>query len=337
MNDLFHELASHYFTSDIEQMNNVPFGLTNDSQIIVVRNQKYVARIYNEYSKTLERLRFEIELTSSLTSQNLSFRIPEFMITLDGAQFVKLSNGQFGAVMPFIEGIVPQLSSETDIKQYGKIVGELSAALQEYNGGEAIDVVRFYNLNTVHPLCTEETIVQFLQAPPFLVEQDTLVILREAFHVMNDNCSFFQQLPQQMIHHDVLVFNLLANQVTGKITGVLDFDFASYDIRALELAVCVNHLLQFNDRSLTGLEWFLDEYALYMKLTEEEIKSFPLLMRLYYVSLLCIYIGQHHSGKDIAAYFHIISEQLVRRSQWLKQHDMELIALLKVKLLQAAK
>jgi len=337
MSDLFHELASHYFTSDIEQMNNVPFGLTNDSQIIVVRNQRYIARIYNEYSKTLERLLFEIELTSFLTSQNLSFHIPEFMITRDGEQFVKLSNGQLGAVMPFIEGIVPQLSSETDIKQYGKVVGELSAALQEYNGEEAIDAVRFYSLNTIHPLCTEATIDQFLQAPPFLIEQDALVILRKAFHEMNDNSPFFQQLPQQMIHHDVLVFNLLADQVTGEITGVLDFDFASYDIRALELAVCLNHLLQFNDRSLTGLEWFLDEYGLYMTLTEEETESFPLLMRLYYVSLLCIYIGQHRSGKDIAAYFHIISEQLVRRSQWLKQHEMELIALLKAKLIRAGK
>lgn len=337
MNDLFRELVSHYFTSGIEQMNSVPFGLTNYSRIIVVHNEKYVARIYDKHSKTLERLRFEITITSFLESQELSFRIPQFMIAMDGQQFVQLSSGQLGTVMHFIDGVVPELVGESNIKQYGKVVGELSAALKKYNGSEPIDAVRFYNLNGLHPLSTETSIVHFLNAPPFRIDQEALFVLREAFHEMKDNYSFFQHLPEQMTHHDVLVFNLLADDTTGKITGVLDFDFASYDIRALELAVCLNHLLQFDDRSLTGLEWFIEEYAQHMTLTADEILSFPLIMRLYYVSLLCIYIGQHHAGREIETYFQIILEQLVRRSQWLKQHEHELMALINKKLLQADK
>ena len=82
----------------------------------------------------------------------------------------------------------------------------------------------------------------------------------------------------------------------------------------LELAICLNHLLHFDDRSLTRLESFIDEYAQHMTLSEHEILSFSLIMRLYYVSLLCIYIGQHRAGKDIATYFQIILEQLVHRS-----------------------
>lgn len=333
MNELFYELASHYFTSGIERMNDVPFGLTNYSQIIVVSNQKYIARIYDEHSKTLERLQFEIELTSFLTSQQLSFRIPEFMLTLDGQQYVKLSSGQLGVVMPFIEGVVPQLGNESDIREYGKVVGELSAALQAYSGSEPSDTVQFYNLYTLHPLATEASIEQFLHAPPFPIDQEALIMLQEAIHEMKNNYCLFQALPMQMIHHDLLVFNLLADQATGDLTGVLDFDFASYDMRSLELAICLNHLLQFDDPAFTRLEWFIDEYAQHMILTEDELLSFPLMMRLYYVSLLCLYIGQHQAGKDITNYFPIILEQLARRSQWLKHHEQELITLLQAKYL----
>ena len=108
--------------------------------------------------------------------------------------------------------------------------------------------------------------------------------------------------------------------------GVLDFDFASNDIRALELAIAINHLLQQSDHSWLHIDLFLAEYAKYMAImSEQEIRCIPMLMRMYYVSLLSIYIGQHDSGRDVTAYFRFIAHQLVIRTEWLAENEQVLI------------
>ena len=58
-------------------------------------------------------------------------------------------------------------------------------------------------------------------------------------------------------------------------SGVLDFDFAAMDIRIWELSICLNHLLQHEDQTLTKVE-LLDEYRKYMRLTRAEIQWIPI-------------------------------------------------------------
>ena len=119
-------------------------------------------------------------------------------------------------------------------------------------------------------------------------------LLKRAFQEVLNNAPLFESLPKQTIHHDLLIFNLLMDREGGKMNGVLDFDFASDDIRALELAIAINHLLQQSDHSWLHIDLFLAEYANYMAImSEQEIRCIPVLMRMYYVSLLSIYIGQY--------------------------------------------
>lgn len=69
-----------------------------------------------------------------------------------------------------------------------------------------------------------------------------------------------------------------------------------------------------------------------MTLTDEEIKWIPFLMQMYYVSLLCIYIGQYYSGREIEEYFRFILHQLVIRKQWIEQNEYEFIETLRSRL-----
>ena len=43
-------------------------------------------------------------------------------------------------------------------------------------------------------------------------------------------------LPETLIHGDVHYDNSLADETTGEVTGIIDFEFASYDWRAMEAA-----------------------------------------------------------------------------------------------------
>ena len=47
-----------------------------------------------------------------------------------------------------------------------------------------------------------------------------------------------QGLPSQLIHGDLHYDNVLVND--GKVSGLLDFEFAMYDWRAMELAICLS-------------------------------------------------------------------------------------------------
>ncbi|MEK3885647.1 phosphotransferase [Paenibacillus sp. PL2-23] len=78
-----------------------------------------------------------------------------------------------------------------------------------------------------------------------------------------------EKLPKQLVHHDLLVFNLLAHE--NKIKGVLDFDFISLDVSFMEFAICLNHVLQMSNGSLemaeaydynTPLQRLLESYLL---------------------------------------------------------------------------
>ncbi|MDT0122413.1 phosphotransferase [Paenibacillus sp. RRE4] len=213
-----------------------------------------------------------------------------------------------------------------------KNVGELSVAFNKFKSDLLMQEFKFYKIFNLHPLSNERSVKRFFDQPPFEIESNQLSILLNSLQTVQRNESNVDDLPKQIIHHDILIFNLLIDNQTRKMSGVLDFDFASHDVRALELAICINHLLQFDDGSLLNLELFLDEYSQHMRLTDEEIKWIPFLMQMYYVSLICIYIGQYYSGREIEEYFRFILNQLVIRKQWIEQNECEFIETLRSRL-----
>ncbi|QYR23514.1 phosphotransferase [Paenibacillus sp. sptzw28] len=319
MESLFRELISKYFGDLDYSTEPVPFGLTNFSRIITVKDRKYIARIYDRHTKNLENLLFEIELVTFLENCDLSFKVPGFLPTRSGHKYVELQGNRLGSVVPFIEGVIPDINSSNDVKEMGRTVGEISKAFEEFQTDlhtPAIQFSRFYDL---HPLSSEETVAQFLLNPPFVVDDSHMALFRNLLDQFQPEHILLSHLPHQIVHHDLLIFNLLIGN-NGKMNGVLDFDFASIDIRAFEPAICINHLLQFEDRTLDYLEIFLKAYSAYMKLSMAEIDMIPNLIRLYYLSLLCIYIGQYYSGKAVKDHFTFIIAQMSARDYWLKEN-----------------
>ena len=332
LNHLMLELIRHYFDEEV-YMEAVPFGLTNYSKVITVNNNKYIARIYNPHSKDLESLKFEIELITYLEQQKLSFEVPGFINSKAGHPYVSLSSGQYGAVMKFIEGEVPNLSQAPDLSEYGRVVGELSVAFKEFKSEKHSRILTFYDLYNLHPLSNEKSINHYFEHLPFEIEHNVIIIIKETIQDVLNKTNILKQLPKQMIHHDILIFNLLFGSKDKRMNGVLDFDFASNDIRALELAICISHIVQYTNGSFEALELFLNAYSEYMSLSIEEIESIPLLIKMYYAALICIYIGQFYSGQKIESYFNVIVNQFLIMRQWMENHEITLSECIKSKLL----
>jgi len=310
-------LITQYFPNDTAKTEPVPFGLTNTTCFVSVKDRNYVARLYNRHTKSLQSLELEINVTSFLKSIPLSFEIPSFLPSQSGEAYVTLPGGTLGAIVSYIEGTAPALSTLKDAYSFGRIVGEISTRLGEYERPQSFDYegIPFTDLYRLHPLADQESVASFWDSPPFPVTDEQKLAYNEALACVEEQRGALMELPRQLVHHDLLVFNLLS--IDDVITGVLDFDFLAVDIAFLEFAISLNHVLQLSGGSLEMAAAFVEGYSAFRTGSSEEFRLLRTMTRLYHVAVLHIYIGQYRSGKDITKAFAYIANQLIERDNWL--------------------
>lgn len=320
MKEQIERVLRHYFDEPVFDLDDVPFGLTNVTRIVAIDGQRYVVRLYNRHTKTEAGLHAERGLTSFLSESGLSVDVPAFLRTREGAYYVRLSDGTLAAITTFLEGSAPALENEAQAEAYGSVLGEVAQAMAgcetELAGASFLD---HYNL---HPLADQSRVEAFMANPPFPLSPEDVACYKEALSEVTDKRERLRLLPMQAVHHDMLVFNLLAHG--GSISGVLDFDLASTDVAAMEFAIGLNHVLQIGGGSLGMASAFIRGYARHGSITRDELKQLRTLTRAYHVAVLHFYIGQHAAGNDIAFPFGYILRQTAERDEWLARHGSEI-------------
>ncbi|WP_438351031.1 phosphotransferase [Paenibacillus sp. FA6] len=311
-------IVRNYFEDSAYNIDPVPFGLTNLTKILTMNDQKYVIRIYNRHTKNVESIKFEDQITLYLSKQNLSFVVPVFLNTNEGEQYVHLSDGTLGAIVSFVEGAVPEMSSVQQATEFGSVVGEISSALSQCAADFKFEGVPFTEIYSLHPLADYDAVASFIKAPPFEIPQTALNFYEETICFMEQNKNELIELPKQLVHHDVLIYNLLSKE--NKIHGVLDFDFTSLDISFMEFTISLNHIIQLTNGSWDMTEAFIRGYSQFRKCTYREMNQLQFLTQIYHIAVLHIYIGQHYSGKNIEQNFNYILSQFQTRNDWLNKH-----------------
>jgi homoserine kinase type II len=232
-------------------------------------------------------------------------------------------------MLNYLEGKAPDLTSLSQAAQYGRVVGEISLALANYATVHS-GVYRgksFTDMYGFHPLADRQGVQAFFECPPFPIPEELYRYYQRMSALVERDLPGLAQLPTQLVHHDLLAFNLLARG--SRIRGILDFDFVSYDAGSMELAICLNHILQLSSGSFEMAGAFLQGYFTYMKCSQLEFDSLQLLTQVYHLTILHFYIGQHYSGKSIERYFLYILSQFAARNQWLNEHRLSLQRMLR--------
>ncbi|WP_337100669.1 phosphotransferase enzyme family protein [Paenibacillus sp. YIM B09110] len=316
MNDPLGWIRTQYF-HDRAKIETVPFGLTNTTGFVSINNQKFVIRKYDSYLKSIASLSLEISVTSFLKNRGLTFDIPGFLPTLGEEAYVILPDGALGVCNTYIEGAAPIISTPRDAEMLGLVVGEMSSRLSEYVRPKELQYggVPFTDLYGIHPLIDQEEVESFWNSPPFPISVEQKQVYDQSIASVKENLEEIMSLPRQLVHHDLLIFNLLATDQV--ITGVLDFDFLSVDIAFLEFSISFNHVLQLSGGSLDMAVAFVEGYSAFRTFTTDEFRQLRLLTRLYHVAVLHIYIGQYLSGKDVSLAFTHMVNQLIERDSWL--------------------
>lgn len=333
MAQAFQELAGHYFKTSAYTIESVPFGLTNATQILKVDDQKYVLRIYNRYTKQKAGIMLEHELCSYLTARQLSFSVPLFIKSLDGRLFVELADGSIGSVMTFLEGTPPHVTTTQQAFDFGSLVGEVVYALSQFSTSNDFKGVPFTDWLHLHELANYEAVQSFFKKNPFQLKAEDIRFLTDMMNDIDYQIDKLAVLPRQFVHHDLLVFNLLA--VQQQINGVLDFDFAALDIGIIDFAICLNHVLQLGEGAWELAEAFVQGYGIHQAHTLQELEQLQLLTQIYHIAVLHIYIGQYYDGKPVEQPFGYVLQQLRSRDQWLQHNNERLIAMIKQKFKQS--
>ncbi|WP_052339278.1 phosphotransferase [Gorillibacterium massiliense] len=185
------------------------------------------------------------------------------------------------------------------IRSLGEAAGELTAALATMNkeDGPVCAYPPYYQLEypddallaDVIRKCEKEAV-----GHPNLQEAENLLAELRNFLPTAEAIS---RLPHQIIHGDINFSNAAASG--HRITGILDLEFATVDVRAMELAVCLGELLaDLGGNLLDDFERFVCGYGSKMMLTQAETDHLLDLVKLRRLDVFVHFLGRFSADLD---------------------------------------
>eukprot|EP00595_Chromulina_sp_UTEXLB2642_P002305 CAMPEP_0196765272 /NCGR_PEP_ID=MMETSP1095-20130614/7926_1 /TAXON_ID=96789 ORGANISM="Chromulina nebulosa, Strain UTEXLB2642" /NCGR_SAMPLE_ID=MMETSP1095 /ASSEMBLY_ACC=CAM_ASM_000446 /LENGTH=172 /DNA_ID=CAMNT_0042123055 /DNA_START=483 /DNA_END=1001 /DNA_ORIENTATION=- len=119
--------------------------------------------------------------------------------------------------------------------------------------------------------------------------------------------------PVQLIHGDLHYDNILVHD--GQVSGLLDFEFAAFDWRAMELAVCLSKYAGV-DGVMNNFNLFVKGFSRYGRLSSDEIEAIPDLIVLRILSNVVYFVGRAIANEDSIESLTTRIENYMNRCDW---------------------
>jgi homoserine kinase type II len=139
------------------------------------------------------------------------------------------------------------------------------------------------------------------------------------------------KLPTQLIHADLHYDNVLCTE--DKVSGLLDFEFAVVDWRAMELAVSLTKYAG-EKLALVYFDEFISGFAAHGKLTESEMEAIPDLLILRVINNVVYFVGRALAKEDGIESLTTRCQSYATRIQWIISNKQNIIDMLKSKMLK---
>jgi Ser/Thr protein kinase RdoA (MazF antagonist) len=285
----------------------------------------YLLKVY-QATADLARLRYEHALLGALREAGLPFAVPAPLPSRAGDTIVRLPDGErLAALFELIPGQPPDRTNPTHARAIGRALGQLHRALAGIELGPPPDPERCYGaLDRVHA-----------QVPDPLAAPDELPIggderrrLRAILAELVDQVpNLYARLPRQLCHCDYGPGQTLI--VGDRISGVLDFEFAGPDLRAIDVATgwywtCSRSV----DDRWPPIAAFAAGYRAVVKPTEAELAAAPTLARLQRAAGLVHWVGRLRAGQAEPGLVREQAERLLALDDFLEREGERLIGTL---------
>jgi homoserine kinase type II len=298
-------------------------GTNNQTFVVSVDSARWVLRI--SQNLTAAQVRAEHRLLAWLRRAGLPFAVPEPVPGLTGDLLAETAAGP-ATVTKWLPGMRPDLSDERALERFGRAIGQLNVALGRVPRQDAPH--DWLASPHVHPdvpdvadLCRE------LAAAGISSE---LTGLLTSFEQGSWLTNIGASLPIQVVHGDMAASNVLADERTGEVTAMLDFEIAGADFRVQDLVV---GLKQSN--ALDAPDWqrrtaaLASGYCRAQELTEAEASVVPQLLLARATGTVVWRAGRWRRGQasldDVTVRLH----GLAAADEWLAARGSELRDLLR--------
>lgn len=315
-------LGKFFDKTDDVQITPTSGGVNNIVQYITLPSgERELLRIYNNGCNA-QRVKFEHEILRQLNQLPLSFGVPNFIKSKEGSTMARLSNGADACMCKLIPGTLPKLSCFEDI---GRASGELNTAMASLKVDSSMcNTAPYWKIWDVHHAVNRENFEAEMRGPNFAGDLKDVAerMLKATLDIVEKCEGQYQSLPIQLIHGDLHYDNVLVQD--GQVTALLDYEFSSFDWRAMELAICLSKYAG-EENGKEYFEQFIKGYAKTGKLTKVEAEAIPDLINLRILSNVVYFVGRHLAGEDDISSLTTRISNYERRVNWIRDHSKFII------------
>jgi homoserine kinase type II len=327
------DLLDAWRLGEPRQLSPMAGGTNNVIMRVQTPDGEYVLRVYGNHADPL-RLRFEREVLTRLESAQLPFAVPAPLPTTAGERFVRFERDD-GEVLATLTHLIPGEPPRRDNLEQALAAGEALAALdialrqleqlEQADASWGVSWRSDADLAHCHPLVPDP--VEGIASLPVADEERRRLVAGYGW-VSERMPALYAQLPQQLVHEDADVGNTL--MVGKRVSGVLDFEFCSRDVRVMDLAVAL--IWWPVGRFGSGDEWpimraLASGYARQIRLESVEIVALPALFSLRAYTSLIHRLGRHRQGLSPMTAVVDRAQAALEREDWLRTNGEQLVEL----------
>lgn len=342
-NQVVAQLHHAYNIGDWLDWRRTPKGSSNVSFFVTTSSGKYVLRRSNE-RKRVEAIKFELRLINYLAA--LGYPVPTVASTRSGEGYVK-ADGTLYLMTALISGQSYDAQRPTHFLEAGRGLGLYHRLVAGFPGpyptwpNPSASTVGPESINELQK--ADRLIKRSLSAEEYNRMVDASVYLEGQFvEVHAELAKHLPSLTKLVIQGSYGKSALLFD--CDKLTGVVDYDRAHYDIRIADLAYTLKAFCRISDKNSKdyriGLDGsycqkFLSAYQEVEPLPQTEIQHLPLVFRaqrLTKVEVKCRNLVSKNAitpqkEKDMRKLASILEKEALRLT-WLEEHGRDLLAAL---------
>jgi homoserine kinase type II len=225
------ELLGHWGIGAEAELAAAARGSNNLTVLVTAGDRRWALRISQNLS--VGQVRAEHRLLAQLRLSDLPFALPQPVPTLVGDTVVETTDGP-ATLCHLICGVRPDPMSEPALERIGAGLGELSVAMRDLPVSDAPQDWRGGPMATLPAGLRADELIAELAAAGISSELTQLLAAAAArAHAWHQSAA--RRLPIQLVHGDVGASNVLVDEESGELTGILDFEIAGADYRVQDL------------------------------------------------------------------------------------------------------
>lgn len=317
--------ALGFFLDDADAAKVTPTssGVNNVVQYVETSDgRNLILRIYNNGCNT-EAVEYEHAILNAIDRSALPFQVPKYLQSKNGKTMEQLQSGTQCCMCERIPGVLPKNS---DPKPLGRATGQLMSAMSQISLDLKPPIAPYYRVYDVHKAIggDKNKFYEYCKGPQFDGCRRGIETLCNALQEIDTMIDIYlavdpDDFPQHIIHGDLHYDNVLTDEKTGEVTGLLDFEFCTIDWRAMEVAVCLSKYVGEND-PFPLVESFIDGFCENGTLTSQESQAIPDLINLRVLSNCIYFVGRAISGQDSIASLTSRADMYAQRVLWVNDN-----------------